>query len=275
MWSWPPNGRIFPDRRLRPEARYGCSGRHAGKALREVDGARGRMGGLRCLVRGARRGAGRAPCGGGPSKGPQRNAPYATGSAAPTTRARGLEASRHLAVRDDRPLRRAEGRLPRGRRACLQDALGGAPELALHRPLRGAGDRDGALRHGRDGDSASGARDGYAHMAPAGQSRRRGEGCRRLFGCRARRDRRHREEARPELHQHHGRPRRAARHSRHRRKGQGRRGQALRRARGAPEGTARRSRRSPATWRRHARWGSLQRCPRPSRPWTGSMWCSS
>lgn len=41
------------------------------------------------------------------------------------------------------------------------------------------------------------------------------------------------------------------------------------------EGTARRSRRSPATWQRHARWGSLQRCPRPSRPWTGSMWCSS
>lgn len=186
-----------------------------------------------------------------------------------------LEASRHLAVRDDRPLRRAEGRLPRGRRACLQDALGGAPELALHRPLRGAGDRDGALRHGRDGDSASGARDGCAHMAPAGQSRRRGEGCRRLFGCRARRDRRHREEARPELHQHHGRPRRAARHSRHRRKGQGRRGQALRRARGARRGPHE----GPGGHPRHGggmlAGGSLQRCPRPSRPWTGSMWCSS
>lgn len=34
-------------------------------------------------------------------------------------------------------------------------------------------------------------------------------------------------------------------------------------------------RRSPATWQRHARWGSLQRCPRPPRPWTGSMRCSS
>jgi hypothetical protein len=147
-----------------------------------------------------------------------------------------LEASRHLAVRDDRPLRRAEGRLPRGRRPCLQDALGGAPELALHGALRGAGDRDGALRHDRDGDSASGARDGHAHMAPAREGGIGGEGCRRLLRCRARRDRRHCKEARPELHQHHGRPRRAARHSRHRRKGQGRRGQALRRARGARRG---------------------------------------
>ena len=52
-------------------------------------------------------------------------------------------------------------------------------------------------------------------MEAAGQGRGRGEGYRRLFRCRARRDRRHRQKARPELHQHHGQPRLSACRGRH------------------------------------------------------------
>jgi len=40
----------------------------------------------------------------------------------------------------------------------------------------------------------------HAHMEAAGQGRDRGKGCRRLLGCRARRDRRHRQKVQPKLH---------------------------------------------------------------------------
>ncbi len=44
-------------------------------------------------------------------------------------------APRHLAARNDRALRRAQGGLPQGWRPHVQDALGGVPELPLHGTL--------------------------------------------------------------------------------------------------------------------------------------------
>lgn len=97
----------------------------------------------------------------------------------------------HLAVRDRRALRGAPRRLPGARPQDRPHALGGAPELALHGALRGAGPRDGDVRHGRDGRRAPGARVGLARVGDAREGRVRGARGRRLLRRDQGRDRRH------------------------------------------------------------------------------------
>ena len=86
-------------------------------------------------------------------------------------------ASRYLAIRYDRVLCAAKGRLPKGRRACLQDALKGAAEDALLEAQ--------VIVMALFGMSVAAIaklvhETAHAHMVPAGQGGIAGEGCRRL-----------------------------------------------------------------------------------------------
>lgn len=119
-----------------------------------------------------------------------------------------LAPPRHLAARDDRPLRRAQGGLPRRRRAHRAHAAGGPAELPLHRPLRGAGAGHGPVGHDRVGHRVPRAGERRPRVGDPAARGLRGEGGGGLLCRREGRHRRHREEARPELHKHHGGPRR-------------------------------------------------------------------
>jgi hypothetical protein len=142
------------------------AGRDAGAALREVDGARGGMGGLGRLVRGEGGCSQRAPHPRGAREGPGGGVPRVQAEVRRLRHAGAhLAPPRHLAVRDHRALRRAQGGLPGARRPHRADALGGEAELALHGPLRGPGPCHGPLRADGGPDSLGAA---HARTGPCG-----------------------------------------------------------------------------------------------------------
>lgn len=98
-------------------------------------------------------------------------------------------------------------------RARPQDrphAPGGAPELALHRPLRGAGPPDDDVRGDRCGHNEAGSRVGLTRLGDAWRGRGGGEDACRLLGCDPRRRRRHDPRSRAALHIRDGQPGRQA-----------------------------------------------------------------
>ena len=222
---------------------------------------------FRDLVRGGR---------GGPRRAPRRGRQEARargplpGVRRPLRRARRprahLAPPRRLAVRDLRPLRRAEDGLPRARRGDRARALGGSPELAPRRPPRGPGARGPRAGVDRRG-GGRGARRGRPRAQGHARARRRaGQGVGRPLGRRARRHRRDQPGEGPHLHTRHARPRRQEMRTARPTAAIGLRAPHVRPDLRPPGATGRRPPRPPATCRAPSPPASRRRCRRRRRP---------